>query len=134
MRNLLITACSVATFVAVTALVPALAGGEPKMTKLLTTPLEDIGREVHIILTEVEPGFETERHLHPGHLFIYVLDGVIEVHVEGEEPMKASAGEVLREPPNKPMVGRNVSSTEGARFILFQIGEVGKPLTVAQPK
>lgn len=134
MRNLLIAACSAAAILAFTAAVPALAGGEPEMTKLLNTTLDDLKQEVNIVLVEVEPGFETERHLHPGHLFLYVLDGTIEVHVEGEEPKKASAGEVLQEPPDRPMIGRNLSTTESARFVLFQIGEIGKPLTIAQPK
>jgi hypothetical protein len=33
-----------------------------------------------------------------------------------------------------PMVGGNASSTDGARFIMFQVGESGKPLMVAQPQ
>jgi quercetin dioxygenase-like cupin family protein len=134
MRNLLITACSVATFIAFTAAVPALAGGEPKQTKLLNTTLDDINREVNIVLAEFGPGAETPRHLHPGNLFVYVLEGSLEVHVEGKEPQRISAGEVFQEVPDKPMLGRNVSSSDVARVIIFQIGEVGKPLTVAQPE
>jgi hypothetical protein len=32
------------------------------------------------------------------------------------------------------MAGRNTNSTEGARFVVLQVGEAGKPLTVDQPK
>jgi hypothetical protein len=32
------------------------------------------------------------------------------------------------------MIGRNASSTEGARFVVFQIGPTGKPLMVPQPQ
>ncbi len=134
MRNLFVTACIAAAFFVSSATVPALAGGEPKRTKLLNTTLGDIEREVNIVVAEFEPGAETPRHLHPGNLFVYVLEGTLEVHVEGEEPQMISAGEVFQEVPDKPMVGRNVSASEGAKVIIFQIGEVGKPLTVAQPK
>ncbi len=90
--------------------------------------------EANIVLFEVEPGFETERHIHPGHVFVYVLEGTVEVDAEGQDPIQVSAGEAAYELPNLPMVGRNTSSTEGARFVVFQVGEAGKPLMVNQPK
>jgi quercetin dioxygenase-like cupin family protein len=62
------------------------------------------------------------------------LEGAIEIDVDGEDPLVVSAGEAIYETPNKPMVGRNASSTEGARFVVFQVGEAGKPLMVAQPE
>lgn len=111
---------------------PAVADSET--TPVLKQQLQGLdGMEANIVLFNVEPGFETERHIHPGHVFVYVLEGEIEVAVEGEEPVRASAGEAFYELPNKPMVGRNVSSTQGARFIVFQVGEAGKELMIAQP-
>ncbi len=90
------------------------------------------GLEANILHIEVGPGFQTERHVHPGHIFVYVLEGEIEIALDGEEPVRVSAGQTLYETPNKPMIGRNVSATEGARFVVFQVGESGVPLTVTQ--
>ncbi len=92
------------------------------------------GLEANILHIEVGPGFQTERHIHPGHIFLYVLEGAIEITLDGEEPIRVSAGQTLYETPNKPMIGRNASATEGARFVVFHVGESGVPLTVAQPQ
>lgn len=98
---------------------------------LLKQPLKGIeGKEATVVIIEVPPGFQTPPHIHPGDLFVYVLEGAIEVELEGGEKLAASAGEVIYEPPNHPMIGRNASSSEGARILIFQVGDKGKPLTI----
>jgi hypothetical protein len=47
---------------------------------------------------------------------------------------QVSAEEAAYELRNLPTVGRNTSLTEGTRFVVFQVGEAGKPLIVDQPK
>ena len=112
---------------------PAL--GDEQVTPLLNTRLAGMEEmEANIALVEVDPGFVTERHLHPGHVFLYVLEGSIEIDVDGMESVQISAGEAAYELPNTPMVGRNTSSVDGARFVLFQVGPTGAPLTIDQPK
>jgi len=106
--------------------------GDERMTMLLKQPI-DAGMEANMVRIEADPGYQTERHLHPGHVFIYVLEGTLELDVDGEDPIRLSAGEAGYETPNKPMIGRNASSTEGLKAIVFQIGEAGKPMQVAQP-
>ena len=104
-------------------------------TQVLQTELEgETGREANIVLFEVEPGWETERHIHPGHVFVYVTDGSLEVDVEGEEQRTVSAGEAFYELPDKPMVARTAGSQEGARFIVFQVGPTGEPIMVPHPE
>lgn len=90
--------------------------------------------EANVVRFEVEPGWETARHIHPGHVFVYVTEGAIEIAVEGLEPQTVSAGEAIYELPDRPMVGRNVSTTEGAKFMVFQVGPVGEPIMVSQPE
>jgi quercetin dioxygenase-like cupin family protein len=103
-------------------------------TQILQTELEgETGREANIVLFEVESGWETDRHIHPGHVFVYVTDGTLEVDVEGEDPLSVSAGEAFYELPHKPMVARTAGSEEGARFIVFQVGPTGEPIMVPQP-
>lgn len=109
--------------------------GSAETDKILQTELEgETGREVNIVVFDVEPGWETARHFHPGHVFVYVTDGTLEVDVEGEERMTVSAGDAFYERPDKPMVARTASAEDGARFIVFQVGPTGEPIMVPQPE
>ncbi len=102
-----------------------------KITSLIKTKLVGVeGKEVNIVHISVPPGFATERHFHPGQLFLYVLEGSVTIEMEGDAPLKLGPGDVVEEPPGRPMVGKNLSSTHGAKLLVFQIGEKGKPLTV----
>ena len=102
-----------------------------KITSLLKTTLPGMeGKEVNIVHISVPPGFVTERHFHPGHVFIYVLEGAVTIEMEGEAPIKLGPGDVLHEAPNRSMVGKNLSSTHGAELVVFQIGDKDKPLAV----
>ena len=133
MRNRFTTTMATMMVFSCSILGTSAALGDEIMTPLLKQTIQD-GMEVNILRLEAGPGFETERHLHPGHVFVYVLDGAVELLVDGEDAIKLSAGEAGYEQPNKPMVGRNASSTEGVSAIIFQVGEAGKPLQVAQPE
>jgi quercetin dioxygenase-like cupin family protein len=123
----------IAVLISTSILGSAAATADEKVTPLLKQALSD-NMEANVLDIAIGPGHETERHLHPGHVFVYVLEGAVELVVDGEEPVRISAGEVAYEEPNKPMVGRNASSTEGAHIIVFQVGEAGQPLEVPQPK
>lgn len=101
------------------------------VTPLLETPMAGVAdKEVNILHISVSPGFVTARHYHPGQLFIYVLDGAVTIEVDGEAPVKLGPGDVFEEPPGRPMVGKNLSSTHGAKLLVVQIGDKGKPLMV----
>lgn len=127
------TTAAVAAPILVVAMgLPTLATGDS--TPLITTELQGVeGMEVNIVNFEVGPDWVTDRHLHPGHLFVYVTEGSLEVSVEGQAPRTISAGEVFYEMPNQAMVGRTISA-DGARFTVFQIGPAGEPLMVSQPE
>lgn len=101
------------------------------VTPLLKTSLVGTkDKEVNILHISVPPGFKTAKHLHPGQLFIYVVEGAVTVDVEGNAPVKLGPGDVVEEPQNRWMVGKNLSSTHGAKLVIFQIGVKGKPLQV----
>lgn len=104
---------------------------KPAVTKLLNTPLDGIaGQEANVVLFAVAPGWTIANHFHPGHIFVYMLQGSIKIEVEGEPTHVIGPSEVLHEIPGRNMVANNISSTDGARFLVFQVGEIGKPLTV----
>jgi quercetin dioxygenase-like cupin family protein len=104
---------------------------KPAVTKLLNAPLDGIaGQEANVVLFEVAPGWTIANHSHPGHIFVYMLQGSIKIEVEGQPAHVLAPGDVLHEIPGPNMVANNMSSTKGARFLVFQVGEIGKPLTV----
>ena len=101
------------------------------ITPLLKTTLPGMeGKVVNIVHISAPPGFVTAKHFHPGHVFVYVLEGAITIEMEGDAPLKLGPGDVLQEAPEHSMVGKNLSSTHGAELLVFQIGDKGKPLTV----
>ena len=104
---------------------------KPVIKKLLNMPLAGIaGKEANVVLFDVGPDWKIDNHSHPGHIFVYMLEGSLKIEVEGEPTHVLSPGDVLYEIPDRNMVGSNVSSTEGTKFLVFQVGEIGKPLTV----
>jgi quercetin dioxygenase-like cupin family protein len=131
MRHLLIATFATTGLLAGTALAPASAVAQAETTQVLKTELQgEEGREANIVRFEVGPDWETDRHIHPGHVFVYILEGTIEIDVEGKDRQTFSAGEAFYEVPDLPMVARTAGSEEGATFVVFQVGPTGKPLMV----
>ena len=122
-----------AVAVASLAAIPQSVLAETVITTILKTELEGMeGMEANVVLFDVDPGWQTPSHIHPGQLFVYVLEGGLELSVEGHETVTVGPGEVVYETPDVPMVGRNLSSTERAKLLVFQFGEAGEPLMIAQ--
>ncbi|WP_372611401.1 cupin domain-containing protein [Halomonas sp.] len=118
--------------VAALALTPLLAAGET--TQILQSTLKGQEEmEANIVRFDVGEDWVTDRHIHPGHVFVYVTEGSIKVDVEGEDPRSISAGEAFYETPDRPMVARTLSS-DGTSFIVFQMGPKGEPIMVSQPE
>ncbi len=98
---------------------------------LLKTPLAGVaGKEANVVLFDVGPGWKIENHFHPGHVFVYMLLGSLKIEVEGRPARIIGPGDVLHELPDRNMVASNISSTKGAKFLVFQVGAIGKALTV----
>jgi len=123
---------SLALFAAVAAFSFVGAQGVAAHVKsLLNTPLAGIaGKEANVVLFDVGPGWTIANHFHPGHVFVYMIRGSIKIEVEGEPAQVIGPGDILYELPNRNMVANNISSTKGAKFLVFQVGDIGKPLTV----
>ncbi len=123
---------SLALFAAVAAFTFVGAQGVAAHVKsLLKTPLAGIaGKEANVVLFDVGPGWKIGNHFHPGHVFVYMIRGSIKIEVEGEPAQVIGPGDILYELPDRNMVANNLSSTKGAKFLVFQVGDIGKPLTV----
>lgn len=87
------------------------------------------GMEVIIKHFTLPAGFVGGRHYHTGSVFVYVVKGELTVETEdGTETYKA--GELYPEPLNKTMQGKNMSTSDDLEIVVFQVGEIGKPMMV----
>lgn len=104
----------------------------PVVTSLFTQDLADYpGKQGVMLLVEYPPGSGDPVHRHDAHGFVFVLEGSIVMGVKGSKPVTLKAGQVFYEGPHDiHNVGRNASSTERARFLVFLIKEAAKPLLV----
>jgi quercetin dioxygenase-like cupin family protein len=113
--------------------IPTAGAGEPgRVTDLLTQTLADVpGKEVTMITVDYPPGATDPVHRHDASAFIYVLDGTIEMQMEGEEKVTLHPGQTFYEDPKRVhLVGRNTSDTKPAKFVVFLVKNQGAPILV----
>lgn len=135
MQRSIVSAIAAPAILCLGAMAPASASADATTESVLKSELAGPQLdEANIVRFEVEPGWETERHIHPGHVFVYVTEGTLEIDVEGEDKRIVSAGEAFHELPDKPMVARTATAEEGAKFIVFQVGPAGEPIMVPHPE
>ena len=87
------------------------------------------GKEVIIARFTAPPKFVGGRHYHPGPVYVYVLEGELTVESDGQTKT-FKAGELYPEPVNEPMLPKNLSATDELKVLVFQIGDIGKPMMV----
>ena len=89
--------------------------------------------QVFLQVVSVPPGVKSGAHRHPGPVFGYVLEGTLELHIQGSEPRTLSKGEMFYEPDGVVHAGtRNPSSRDWARFIAMVVGPAGKPAVLPE--
>jgi quercetin dioxygenase-like cupin family protein len=110
------------------------AKNEKKVKTLFERDLPELpGEGLEVTLVEVDYGVDGSSipHKHPGAVFGYVLQGSIQIQVEGEPLVTYSAGDVFYEPAGrKHIVGRNAKPDQVAKLLAFHIGKKGDPLTI----
>ena len=96
-------------------------------------PLQDqdlsiTGKHVVQARAEFQPGVASGRHTHPGEEVAYVLEGQVEVTIEGKPTITAKAGEAFFVPAGLIHEGKNVGSGV-AKILGTYIVDKGKPLS-----
>ncbi len=101
----------------------------PKVERVLTQALDDIeDREVRMEVVTFAPGAEAPQHRHPGHVFVYVLEGEIVSQLDNGPADTFKAGDSFYEPTNGlHAVTKNPSATETAKILVTMIMEKGEP-------
>jgi quercetin dioxygenase-like cupin family protein len=108
----------------------AAAAPQASVAPLLTEALPEYpGKEATMIVVEYPPGAVDPVHRHDAHAFVYVLEGSIVMGVRGAREVTLKAGETFHERPNDVhTVGRNASTTQPAKFVVFLIKNKGAPI------
>ena len=99
-----------------------------KRTVLLKQDMTIPGREAVMALVELPPGATEGKHTHPAEVYGYVLEGAINLEVEGQPARTLKAGDVFTIAPEQVHEGSNKGSTT-ARLSAVFVAEKGKPLT-----
>ena len=95
----------------------------PVQTQDLSMP----GKIAVQVIGEFEPGAGSGRHTHPGEELAYVLEGQIEVRIDGQPPRVVKAGEAFFFPAGVVHEGVNTGSTK-TKVLATYIVEKGQPL------
>lgn len=95
---------------------------------LKTTFSGDDTKEAVILSAEFAPGATTGRHTHPGDEYTTVLQGTLELRLEGREPKRVTAGEAYHNPKGVIHETRNVGDGPARVSITFVVDK-GKPIT-----
>jgi len=100
---------------------------EPIVRPRLAKELADIpGKEALVLTVEFPPGGADPVHRHDAHGFIYVLEGEIEMAVNGDKPVTLRTGDTFYEGPRDiHTVGRNASKTKRARILAVLVKNTG---------
>ena len=104
---------------------------------LLQEPLPNLtNQEVSLSKITTAPGGASAReHQHAGPVFAYLLKGEVESQVDPDPPKVYHAGDVFYEMPmHAHRSYRNLSKTEPAELLIFQVREKGKPPALAVEK
>jgi quercetin dioxygenase-like cupin family protein len=99
---------------------------------LMQEPLGEIADpQVTVITLTVASDSVSAPHQHIGPVFAYILEGQIENQVDPDQPKTYGPGDYFYEPAmHVHRVLRNLSKTETAKLLIFEVGEKGKPFTI----
>ena len=103
----------------------ATAGVKRKILSQVDGPMP--GYVTILVEAEIEPGVLVARHTHPGIESGYVVEGAIELPIEGQPTRVYKAGEGFQVPPNTPHAGSRAGD-KPVKLTSTYIVEKGKPL------
>ena len=104
--------------------------------QLMAKPVPELpGREAVMLEVSYPPGEQDRAHRHDAHALVYVLEGTIQMQLEGKPLVTVKAGETFYEgPEDVHLVGRNASATEPARFVVVLFKKQGVPVVIPVDK
>lgn len=121
--------CAIAGLVSTNASAQAKSGAAGAVTRkiLSRTDGPSAGYETIMMEAVIEPGAVIGRHTHPGIESTYVLEGELELPVQGQPTRMVKAGDGFQIPPETPHAGGK-SPTVRTKVLINYIVQKGKPL------
>jgi len=98
-----------------------------KRTPLQKHELTAHGREGVQVLAEFAPGAAAGKHTHPGEEMGYILEGTLQLEIEGKPPVTLNAGQAFFVPAGVVHDGKNVGKGP-LKVLATYIVETGKPV------
>jgi quercetin dioxygenase-like cupin family protein len=98
-----------------------------KRTVLQQQKLSVPGREAVTAVAEFQPGATVGRHTHPGEEIGYILEGMVVIEQEGQQPVALGPGKTFFIPAGTIHNATNKTS-KSARVLANYFVESGKPL------
>lgn len=98
-----------------------------KRTPLQKHDLTAHGREGVQVLAEFAPGAAAGKHTHPGEEMGYILEGTLQLEIQGKPPVTLNAGQAFFVPANTVHDGKNVGKGP-LKVLATYIVEKGKPV------
>ena len=98
-----------------------------KRTPLQKHELTAQGREGVQVLAEFAPGAAAGKHTHPGEEMGYILEGTLQLEIQGKPPVTLNAGQVFFVPAGVVHDGRNVGKGP-LKVLATYVVEKGKPV------
>lgn len=87
--------------------------------------------QITSVIGTIEPGGRTPLHQHPAPVYVYILEGEVELRSQGGEPHHYTTGEAYIEALGLNHQLFNVGDAP-ARVLVVFAGEEGSPTTVAE--
>jgi quercetin dioxygenase-like cupin family protein len=91
-----------------------------------------VGENIVLTVGEITlpAGATGSKHRHPGPTFVYVLEGTVEIELEGAPAKLYRAGDSFYEDAHQLHIStRNLSATEPARILAYHLSHTGERLT-----
>jgi quercetin dioxygenase-like cupin family protein len=114
--------CAIAGFVATGA--EAQSGLKRTIITRMDGPMD--GYETVNARVDLEPAALIARHIHPGIESTYVVDGALELSVEGQPTRTFNAGDGFQVPPRTPHSGKG--GDKPTTLAITYVVEKGKPI------
>jgi quercetin dioxygenase-like cupin family protein len=105
---------------------PAQMSGFAAKPLLLSTVEGDETKEATMLAITIAPGGSSGRHTHPGDCYGTVVEGTVELRLEGREPRRLSPGEAWHNPRGAVHELRNVGDSP-VRVVNTLLVDKGKP-------
>jgi quercetin dioxygenase-like cupin family protein len=86
------------------------------------------GREIVQVLTEIPVGVESGWHVHPGEEVGYIVEGNVEMRVQGRASVVLRAGDGFLIPPRTPHNARDLGPETGKMLSTYLV-ETRQPLS-----